>query len=323
MKFGIIGNGESARSFAGASHFAPGVELVAIAGRSVDRVTPLTEKFGGQPMTIDQIHTANVDCVAISTPPGLHEEHAMPLIKRGISVLIEKPMALSADACDRLIHAADASGAKIMVTQTHRYTSYGRAARQIVREGRFGKVLNIYAYLGLDYFGAKRIGWHLDTDMSGGGVVFNPFIHVIDFVRYMADSEVKTITGSVGYHKPEVNIDGDVRCLATFENGVTAYTHVDGYGHKPGYEIDVHFQNAAMLIRPQDKRIEIRIKGRVAEVYGFGENGQTSATGIYGHTGYVNHLIEIAQVLQGKAALTSDGRNGKANVVIAQQLIGQ
>jgi len=323
MKLGIIGNGESARSFAGASHHAPGVELVAIAGRSVDRVLPLTEKFGGQAMTIDQLYTANVDCVAISTPPGLHEEHALPFIKRGIAVLIEKPMALSIDACQRINEAASRSGAKVMVTQTHRYNAYGRTARQIVTDGRFGKVLDIYAYIGMDYFGPKRVGWQLETTLSGGGVTFNPFIHAVDFARYVSGSEVKSFTGTIGYHKAGYDIDSDVRCHMTFENGATGFVHVDGMGHKPGHEVDVLMEHAAMIIRPSDKRIEIRIKGRVAEVYGFGENGLTTPAGIYGHCGYIGHLTEMRDVLAGQADLTSDGISGAVNVMIAQQLLAE
>ncbi len=321
MKLGIIGNGESARSFAGASHHVPGVKLVAIAGRSVDRVTPLTEKLGGQAMTIDEIFSADVDCVAISTPPGLHEEHALPLIKRGVHVLIEKPMALTTDACDRINHAASLSGAKVMVTQTHRYASYGRMAKRIVDEGRFGRVLDVYAYLAFDYFGAKRVGWQLEAAMSGGGVAFNPFIHLVDFARYVSGSEVKTFGGSVGYHKAGYEIDSDVRCHLQFESGATGFVHVDGNGHKPGHGVDVIMENAAMIIRPLEKRIEIRIKGRVAEVHGFGENGLTTPTGIYGHGGYIGHLTEIAQVIAGQATLTSDGVSGAVNVRIAQQLL--
>jgi len=321
MKLGIIGNGASAHSFAGASHLADGVELVAVAGRNLERVTSLTDKYGGQPMTIDQLQNADIDCVAVSTPPGLHLDHALPFLRAGVHAMVEKPLALCVEHCDRMIETAATAGAKLMATQTHRYTAYGRKAYEIATGDKYGKVTAVQAYVAHDYFTNKRSGWQLDVDLGGGGVVFNPFIHAIDLVRYLAGSDPETVTGHLGYHKPGYDIDGDVTCFVVLQNGVPAMVRVDGYGHYPDTTVDVTMEEAVMLVRPLAKRIEVRIRNRVAEVFGFGENGVTNDKGIYGHCGYINHLTEMQAVIEKNAPLTSDGENGRANVAIARQIL--
>jgi len=323
MKLGIIGNGDSARSFAGASHFVQGVELFGIAGRNPDRVKPLTEKFGGAPMSIEELSLADIDCVAVSTPPGLRVAHALPFLKRGVHAMIEKPMALCVEDCDRMIEAAGRSGARIMVTQTHRYNPFGRKAFELVDSGRFGEVVSVRVYSGHDYFGSKRTGWQLDPALSGGGVTFNPFIHMVDFARFMARSKVKWFRGTIGRHKEGYDIEGDVHCLLAFENGATGVVEVDGYGHLPGHWIEVVMRDAAMRVLPREKRIEIVMADRIAETYGFGENGTKNEHGIYGHWGYINHIAEMREAIEEGGPILSDGANGRANVAIAYGILEQ
>jgi hypothetical protein len=98
---------------------------------------------------------------------------------------------------------------------------------------------------------------------------------------------------------------------------------VDGYGHLPGHRIDVVMRDAGMRVRPQEKRIEIVVANRIAETYGFGENGITNEEGIYGHWGYINHLAEMREAIEEGGPILSDGANGRANVAVAYGILEQ
>jgi hypothetical protein len=76
-----------------------------------------------------------------------------------------------------------------------------------------------------------------------------------------------------------------------------------------------------LRVRPSEKRIEVILANRVAEVYGFGENGLTTAKGIYGFGGYINHIVEMRDAIERGGPITSDGANGRENVRIARLIL--
>jgi predicted dehydrogenase len=321
MRFGIIGTGDAGGSFAGAAHHAPGVELVGVAGRTPEKVAALAVKMQTHAFTPDTLIAAKPDCIAIATPPGVHAAQAIACLKAGIHVMVEKPMALCTEDCDAIIAAAAPKGLKVMVTQTWRYRDITRKARELVASGRFGAVTCVAIRASHNYFGGKRTGWHLEVDLAGGGVTLNPFIHMIDLARYLAGDEVVDVQGHVGCRKKGYAIDSDTVCLARFSRGATALVHVDGNGVSLEDAIDIFLTDGLLRVRPTEKRIEVVIANRVAEVFGFGENGTTNAKGIYGFGGYVNHVIEMRDAIEKGGPITSDGANGRENVRIARALL--
>ena len=323
MRVGVIGNGSAGRNFAHAARFVDGVELVAVAGRNLERVAPLAERVGAEAMTSEQLQEADIDCVAIGTPPALHARQALPFIERGVHAMVEKPMALCAEDCDAIIEAADKAGVRLMVTQTHRYRDYSRKTRAIVESGEYGDVVSVTVFMGHNYFSAKRVGWQLDPSLSGGGVTFNPFIHMLDLARYLAGSEVTRYQGHVGYHKEGYDIEGDVQCLLTFANGAAGFVHVDGYGDRLGRWAEVILERASLVVADEKRRIDVLVEGRPARVIGLGPGGRQNAEGLWAAEGYVNHFIEMRAAVEEGGPITSDGHNGKANVLIARGILEQ
>lgn len=321
MKLGVIGSGDAGGSFAGAAHHVPGVELIGVAGRTPEKVAALATKMLTQAFTVDALIAAKPDCVAIATPPGVHAAQALACLKAGIHVMIEKPMALCTEDCDAVIATAARNGLKVMVTQTWRYRDISRKARELVLSGRFGAVNCVAIRMSHNYFGGKRTGWQLDVDLAGGGVTLNPFIHMIDLARFLACDDVVDVQGSVGCHKKPHTIDSDVVCLARFSRGATALVQVDGNGVSLEDTIDVYLTDGLLRLRPTEKRLEVILANRIAEVHGFGENGLTNAKGIYGFGGYINHIVEMRDAIEKGAPITSDGANGRENVRIARVLL--
>lgn len=322
MRFGVVGSGDAGWSFAGAAHFVEGVELIGVAGRTAEKVAKLAEKALTRGFSFEELLAQKPDVVAIATPPGVHSPQALACLRAGIHVMIEKPMALSVEDCDRVIGEAQKRGRKIMVTQTWRYRDIIRKAREIIASGRFGTVTNVYLENSHNYFSSKRSGWQVDVEMSGGGVTMNPFIHFIDTARYLAGAEVTDVRGMVGFHKEGFEkIEGDVTCVARFANGATAMICVNGYGQQPSDKTEVYLTQGVLRINATEKRIDAVINGRVAECYGFGENGLTNAQGIYGHLGYIRHIEEMRDAVEKGGPISSDGANGRENVRIARGIL--
>ena len=321
MKLGVVGSGDAGASFAGAAHHVPGVELIGVAGRTREKVETLAQKFLTSGFTFEELIARKPDCIAIATPPGVHSIQALQCLRAGIHVMIEKPMAVAVEDCTRVIEEAQRRKLKVMVTQTWRYRDLTRKAREIIASGRLGQVTHIDLRMTHNYFGAKRSGWQLDADLSGGGVTMNPFVHGMDLVRFLAGDEVTDFHGKVGFHKTGYTIDSDVVAFAQFKGGATAVIHVNGLGVTTEDYFDVFLTGGALRLRPTEKRIEVILGGRVAEVYGFGENGLTNAKGIYGFGGYINHIVEMRDAIEKNGPISSDGANGRENVRIARTIL--
>lgn len=320
MRLGVYGCGEAGRSFAGAAHHVEGVELIGVGGRTVERATPLAQDMRTAPMTLPMLLDAKPDCIAVATPPGVHPAHALECLRRGIHVMVEKPMALCVPDCDVLITEAARRNLKLMVTQTLRYRDIFRKARAMIVSGRCGTLTSLNMIVCMNYFGAKRAGWQVDIEQAGGGVGLNPFIHAVDTARFLAGSEVTNFRGKVGYHREGFDIDGDAACYLEFASGATAFVHVNGYGVSSDEVYDAYCAKGVVRTRPREKRVDLILGGRVAECYGFGENGMVK-NGIYGFGGYVNHIIEMKAAIESGGPISSDGANGRENVRIAREIM--
>lgn len=321
MRLGILGYGDAGGSFASAAMVAEGVELVMIAGRNVEKASAKAQKFGvAHGSAEDMLARDDIDCVAVSTPPGIHAEGAIPFAEKGVHLMVEKPMCLTVEDCKRVIDAAEKNNVKLMVTQTHRYTTVSREAHRLIESGVFGAPIHITAELFHNYFTAKRSGWQLEFELSGGGVTMNPFIHMIDMARYLALSEAVEWTGKVGHHMPGYDIEGNIQCFARHESGVTSFVHVDGYGQMKKSSATVALEQAMLVIDIGTYNIEIWRNGKLFETVETGSKG-VKAGDFTANNGYLRHVEEMREAIEKGAPILSDGYNGMRNVRIARDIL--
>ncbi len=80
------------------------------------------------------------DAALIATPSKLHAEHASRALGAGLAVMVEKPLATSIEDAERVLQAAQSAGRPIVVAENYRYWPSERTVRQLVQEGRIGRV---------------------------------------------------------------------------------------------------------------------------------------------------------------------------------------
>lgn len=109
LRFGLIGTGYWASEVHGpgiAAH--PQTELAGVWGRDPGKAATLAARFGAQPFSdVDELIAA-VDAVAFSVPPDVQGELAVRAAESGRALLLEKPLALSVAAADRVVEAVRA-----------------------------------------------------------------------------------------------------------------------------------------------------------------------------------------------------------------------
>ena len=178
LRVAVVGVGHFGRHHARILSTLPGVRLEAVVDLDADRAAAAAAGTGAIAATDVTRLDGWVDAVTLAVPTAAHHAVALPLLERGVSVLVEKPMARSVGEADELIAAAAASGAVLAVGHTERYNPAVATALPLVRAPRFIEVHRIGT------FPARS----LDID-----VVFDVMIHDLDILLTAVGEEVETV----------------------------------------------------------------------------------------------------------------------------------
>ena len=186
MRFGLIGYGAWGRHHAAAIRQAPGAELTAIACRSEATAAAARADLPGVAVYRDYgelLRRADVDAVDIVVPNHLHAEIGVAALEHGKDVLLEKPMAVTPEECDRLIQAARRRGRVLSIGHELRLSSQWGRIRALVHAGEIGEPR--YALVSLFRFPYRRgsEGWRYDPDRVGSWILEEP-VHFFDFFMW-------------------------------------------------------------------------------------------------------------------------------------------
>jgi predicted dehydrogenase len=178
LRVAVIGVGYLGRHHARILSTLPGAELVAVVDTNRTRADEMAAAYSTQPFTDYRAVVGMVDAVSIAVPTELHRDIAVPLLRAGIPVLVEKPMARSLDEAEAMITAARDAGAVLAVGHTERFNPAVEAARPLLADPRFIEVHRLGTF-------PER---SLDID-----VVFDLMIHDLDVVLSLVHAEVESI----------------------------------------------------------------------------------------------------------------------------------
>jgi UDP-N-acetyl-2-amino-2-deoxyglucuronate dehydrogenase len=162
-----------------------------------------------------------LDSVHVCTPSGDHKKPAITAMKRGLNVLVEKPMEILPERIDAMIEASQKHNVKLAGIFQNRWNDANIAIRDAVRENRFGKLSWVGVitpwYRTDEYYatGAWRGTWKLD----GGGSVMNQGVHQVDLMQWII-GPVKTVSAYAASRiHPKIEVEDTLTCALQFENG--------------------------------------------------------------------------------------------------------
>ncbi|MGE0450002.1 MAG: Gfo/Idh/MocA family oxidoreductase [Vicinamibacterales bacterium] len=178
IRVGVVGVGHLGRHHARLYAAMPGVDLVGVVDINRLRAEAIAAEHGAPAcFQADDLY-GKVDAVSIAVPTERHLEVALPFLRAGVSVLVEKPMARSLQEADEMIAAAASADARLAVGHTERFNPAVEAARPLLQDPRFIEVHRLGTF-------PER---SLDID-----VVFDLMIHDLDVVLSLVRSEVESI----------------------------------------------------------------------------------------------------------------------------------
>jgi len=155
-----------------------GVELVGVADTNRERAAEIAAAHGTRAWFDAHDLVGRVDAVTVAVPTELHRDVALPFLRAGVPVLVEKPIARSLAEADEVIDAAGDANVILAVGHTERFNPALAAARPLVTDPRFIEVHRLGTF-------PER---SLDID-----VVFDLMIHDLDVVLSLVDSDVESL----------------------------------------------------------------------------------------------------------------------------------
>lgn len=162
------------------------VEVSALVDTDLARAEALARQYGVPRVARDVMELPELPHAAIvALPHDLHASVSLPLLRRGVHVLVEKPMALSVRECNEMIDAASQGSAVLAVGLVRRFFPEIRQARTIIDSGMLGSIRGFEVREGRIYDWKPSSDFFLKRKRAGGGVLIEAGVHALDTLHFL------------------------------------------------------------------------------------------------------------------------------------------
>jgi predicted dehydrogenase len=217
VRWGIIGTGGIAATFAGDLALLPDAEIVAVGSRSQAGADAFADRFA-----IAHRHSSyealardpDVDAVYVATPHPMHRDNALLAIEAGKAVLVEKPFTINAAETRVLIDAAKAQGTFLMEAMWTRFLPHVVRIRELIAAGRLGELRSLTADHG-QWFPSNP-EFRLFAPELGGGALLDLGIYPLSFAS-MLFGRPTTVTAVSD--KAMTGVDAQTAVVLQYEGG--------------------------------------------------------------------------------------------------------
>ncbi len=274
LNIGMVGYGFMGRAHSNAfrkvGNFFPldrEVVLKAVCARNEEKARSFADNWGYESIETDWrklVERPDIDVIDIASPNDTHKEIALAAAAAGKMILCEKPLGRNSKESEEMVAAVEKAGVTNMVWYNYRRVPAVTMAKQLVDEGRLGRIFHYRAKFLQDWTinadlpqGGAAL-WRLDASVAGSGVTGDLLAHCIDTAMWlngpitevsaMTETFVKermhTLTGKM----ESVGIDDASLFLARFANGSLATFEATRYarGHKALYTLEMNGEKASL-----------------------------------------------------------------------------
>jgi len=275
LNLGMIGYGFMGRAHSNAfrkvGHFFNlpyKIHLKAACARNADKLKAFAEQWGYESTETDWrklIERKDIDLIDICTPNNTHAEIALAAAAAGKMILCEKPLAMNGPEALQMVQAVEQAGVPNMVWYNYRRIPAVTLAKQLLDEGRLGKIFHYRAKFLQDWTINPDVPqggpgtWRLDVQAAGSGVSGDLLAHCIDTALWlngsmtslcaMMETFVKERKHAETGQMQKVGIDDACQFIGKFSNGSLANFESTRYarGHKALYTFEINGEHASIF----------------------------------------------------------------------------
>jgi predicted dehydrogenase len=197
----------------------PDVEFVAFFDDDGKRADEMSRKYGVPACgTLEALFAKKIDAVVVASPNAEHLKHVKAAADANVHVLCEKPIAVSLAEAREAIRYCEKKKVKLQAAFPCRYFPGARSIKELVDEGRIGKVIAASC----SNRGKNPGGWFVDKAVAGGGAVIDHTVHVVDLLRWILDDEVKNVYAETGTFFSRLDVEDGGLLFMEFKSGIFA-----------------------------------------------------------------------------------------------------
>lgn len=242
--------------------------LQTVCARNAERAKEFATKWGYANVETDWrkvVESPDIDLIDIASPNDTHAEIAIAAAKAGKMVMCEKPLGRNGAESEAIVDAVEKAGVPNMVWYNYRRVPAVTLAKQLIDEGRLGRIFHYRAKFLQDWTISSDLPqggeglWRLDVKVAGSGVTGDLLAHCIDTAMWlnggidevsaMTETFIKARKHSLTGEVEPVGIDDASLFLAKFNNGSLATFEATRYarGHKALYTLEINGEHASIM----------------------------------------------------------------------------
>ncbi|MCP1561057.1 UNVERIFIED_ORG: putative dehydrogenase [Methylobacterium sp. SuP10 SLI 274] len=268
VRYAFVGLGDIAQEamLPGVAHTGNS-EVTAFVTSDPEKARRVGEQYGvtdtyGYEQFDALLASGTIDAIYLATPNWRHAEFAIPALKAGIHVLVEKPLEISTEKCREIMAAQASSSAKLMVAYRLHFEPATLATIDLIRSGKLGEILTFSSTF------TQMVS--PENHRAKNGVVAGPIFDVgpypINAVRFLFGDEPTEVVSAVGVRHPEAgfgDFDDTVAVTLRFPNNRLAQFVLSYYGNVldsyavVGTEGSVEVNPAYMYGKPLERTVTL------------------------------------------------------------------
>lgn len=195
------------------------------------------------------IENPSIDAVCICLPNAFNYELTINALKNGKHVLCEKPPAFTVEEVIEIRRVEKETGNVLMYGFNHRHHQAVIKMKSLIDSGKYGRVLWMRGRYGKsvdeDYFS----DWRANKDLSGGGILFDQGIHMLDLFHYVGGQfdDVHAYVSSLYWNLEGVE-DNVFAIMKNSQTGLVASLHSTMTQWRHLFSLEVFLESGYMTL---------------------------------------------------------------------------
>jgi glucose-fructose oxidoreductase len=314
IRYGIVGLGHIAQVavLPAFPHARRNSVLAALVSDDPTKRRMLSRKYRVPSYSYEQYEECldQVDAVYIALPNAMHAEYTIRAAQAGVHVLCEKPMAVTADECERMIDACASNGVKLMIAYRLHFEEINLNAIDIVRRRRIGEP----KYFNSSFSMTVRAGDIRTKRALGGGTLYDIGVYCINAARGLFRAEPREVIAlSVNSGPSKLNeIDETTGAVLRFD-GERLATFVTSFNADDVAAYRIVGTKGQLLVNPAYEYAE-------GLAYELTVNGKTTRRRIGKRDQFAPELLYFSDCILRNRDPEPSGEDGMQDVRIVQAL---
>jgi predicted dehydrogenase len=224
-------------------------KLIACCDNNIEVSKKFSDDFHCQGFTDYKKMLSEIDCevVVVAVVNKFAMEIIIEALKIGRHVIAEKPLGRNAEEARNIVmsdelrvNCDDITHKIILKTGfNHRFHPAVWKAKQMINDGKIGKVFNIRARYGHGGRAGMEKEWRASKELCGGGELLDQGVHVIDLIRWFG-GDIKEVYGRVETKFWEMEVEDNAMAILKTDNNITASFHVSWTNWKNIFSFEIY-----------------------------------------------------------------------------------